>query len=267
LQLNVLENGPITDEVLSSLKKLLKLDLHHNRLTSVPKGLASTLKYIDFRNNFIKYVGKTSLKGLTSLTELRLNQNNITNHGLSPLAFEDTRNLKVLILSDNLLTKFPENLPSSLRLLRINRNRINFVSRKALLRLQNLVNLDLSQNTLLQAGIEKFSLHVLNSLQVLDLSENMLTEVPTNLPESIEELMMSHNQIEYLHNHESNEHGSLNSIKYLVSVDLSSNNLKSVETRALMNLKLQSVQLHGNPWRCDCHLRYLKHLQVMFCLT
>ena len=258
LQLNQVDNRPITNEVLSSLKDLIKLDLHHNQLTSVPKGLAKTLKYIDFRRNFIKYVGKTSLKGLTSLAELHLNQNNLTNHGLSPLAFEDTQSLRVLILSNNLLTKFPENLPSSLRLLRLNNNRINFVSRMALQRLKNLVTLDLSNNFLFQEGFQKHSLSSLTYLSELDLRQNLLTELPPNLPENIQELMLSHNQIEYLYSHESDKHGSFDSVKNLVSVDLSSNNLKSVETRALVNLRLQSVQLHNNPWVCDCHLRYLK---------
>ena len=258
LQLNQLENRATNDDMLRALTSLQRLDLHHNRLTSVPKGLAATLEYVDFRCNFIKYVGKTSLKGLTSLSELHLSQNNITNHGLSPLAFEDTQSLRILILTDNLLTKFPENFPGSLQLLRLNKNNINFVSRTALQGLKNLSNLDLSQNALGQTGIEKFSFMSLTSLKVLDLSHNFITEIPSHLPETLQELMLSNNQIEFLYSNENNGHGSLSSIKHLVRVDLSSNNLKSVETNAFGNLKLQSVQLHDNPWMCDCHLKYLK---------
>ena len=258
LQLNNLINGPTTDEVLSSLTELRKLVLHHNKLTSVPKGLASSLHSVDFRNNRIKYVGKSALKELTSLTELHLDENNITNQGLSPHAFQDTRNLNILILSDNLLTEFPENLPISLRLLRLNNNRINFISRKSMQKLKNLINLDLSQNAIVQTRMEKYSIRSLTSLRVLDFSRNQLSQIPIDLPPKLEELLVSDNRIEYLYKRSNHEHGSLNSVQSLSIIDLSSNSLKSVEAEAFSNLNLHSIELHDNPWQCDCHLRYLK---------
>ena len=258
LQINEVRNGPATNEVLSTLRQLKKLDLHQNKLTSVPKGLPSTLEYVDIRSNRIKYVGKTSLKGLTSLAELHLDENNITNQGLSPLAFQDTRNLKVLVLSDNLLTSFPEDLPGSLRILRLNNNRIRFISRKATQRLTNLESLDLSLNVITEKKIEAGSIQALASLRVLEMSQNHLTQIPGDFPETLRTLTLSQNKIEFLFKSKNSDHGSLNTIESLTAIDLSSNVLKSVETDAFSNLKLESIELHNNPWHCDCHLRYLK---------
>ena len=258
LQINNITNGLITDEILSSLKQLTKLDLHQNQLTSVPKGLPSSLEYIDFRNNDIRYVGKTSLSGLTSLVELHLDGNNIANKGLSPFAFQDSHELNMLVLSNNLLTEFPENLPPSLRILRLENNCIQHISAKATRNLGYLINLDLSLNAIAQTAIEPGALAAMMSLVSIDLSHNHLTEIPQDLPDSLQELMLSNNQIDFIFNNENSRHGSLTTLQNLNRVDFSSNNIKSVQISSFAYLDLDSVALHDNPWQCDCHLRYFK---------
>jgi len=258
LQINNITNGLITDEILSSLSQLKKLDLHQNQLTSVPKGLPSSLEYIDFRNNDIRYVGKTSLSGLTSLAELHLDGNNIANKGLSPFAFQDSHELNMLVLSNNMLTEFPENLPTSLRILRLENNLIHLITAKATRNLDFLMHLDLSLNAIVQTAIEPDALAEMTSLRALDLSRNQLTEVPRNLPDSLEELLLSNNKIDFIFNNDNSDHGSLNSLHNLNRVDFSSNSIKSVQVSSFSDLNLDSVALHDNPWQCDCHLRYFK---------
>ena len=258
LQQNNIRNGRTMNENLSALKRLKRLNFYQNKLTSVPSGLANTLEYIDFRSNSIKYVGKLSLKGMSSLKELHLGENNITNQGLLAQVFKDTQNLEVLDLSKNLLNKFPKNLPKSLQVLRLNKNRINFISFNATGRLKDLTLLDLSENRIIQTMIAHGALFKLTSLVTLDLSRNQLTQVPVGLPPRLEQLLLGSNKLEYIFNKENSQHGSLNSVKTLTNIDLSSNLLKSVESNAFSELHLMTIELQENPWQCDCYLRYLK---------
>lgn len=258
LQINNITNGVNVDDVLSRLSHLTKLDLHQNKLTSVPKNLPATLRYADFRNNDIRYVGKNSLAGLTSLTELHLDGNSIENQGLSHLAFDSTIKLEVLVLSGNKLKQFPEYLPASLLVLRLENNAIDVISKTATQRLSNVINLDLSQNALVQTRIFPDALRALTSLVTLDMSRNQLTEIPVNLPETVEELMLSENKIKFIYSDDGPTHGSLKALRKLQRVDLSSNLLKSVEYSSFSFLSLRSIELQENPWQCDCYLRYLK---------
>ena len=258
LQINNITNGVRMDDILSSLTNLKKLDLHQNKLTSVPKGLPATLQYADFRSNDIRFVGKLSFNGLTSLAELHLDGNNIENQGISHLAFDGTRNLEVLVLSSNKLKQFPENLPESLQVLQLENNQIKVISKTATRRLRNLKNLDLSQNVIVQTQIGMGAIAALTSLEELDFSRNQLTEIPVGLSENIEVLMLSENKIEFIYSDSDSTHGSLKALRSLKRVDLSSNRLKSVEDSSFSFLNLKSIELQRNPWQCDCYLRYLK---------
>ena len=258
LQINNISNGVTTNEILRNLMHLTKLDLHRNKLTSVPTGLPSSLKYIDLRRNDLKYVGKTSLSGLTALTELHLDGNNITNFGLVSTAFADLRSLNILVFSDNLLTEFPESLPESLQILRLENNLIRVIKATATFYLRNLINLDLSRNMIAQTAIEPGALTSLRSLRVLDMSRNHLTQIPRDLPENLEELMLSNNKIEFIFNSDNRDHGSLSKLKSLHRVDFSSNHIKSIQISSFAYLSLDSVALQDNPWQCDCHLQYFK---------
>ena len=258
LQQNNIRNGPTVNENLSALKRLKRLNLHLNKLTSVPSGLAKTLESVDFSSNRIEFVHELSLKGMSSLEQLYLSENNITNKGLFVQVFKDTQNLLVLDLSKNLLNTFPKNLPKSLRVLRLNKNRINFISFNATKRLKNLTVLDLSENRIIQKTIAHAALFKLTDLFFLDLSRNLLTQVPVWLPPRLEHLLLGSNKLEYIFNEENSQHGSLNSVKTLKNIDLSSNLLKSIELNAFSGLRLTNIKLQENPWQCDCYLRYLK---------
>ena len=258
LQRNNIRSGKTVNNNLSALKSLKRLNLYENKLTSVPSGLAETLEYIDFRSNHIKFVDKLSLKGMSSLKELYLSKNNITNQGLLAQVFKDTHNLEVLDLSKNLLTQFPKNLPKSLQVLQLNKNQINFISFNATQRLKDLTELGLSENRIIQTMVAHGALFRLTSLVTLDLSRNQLTQVPVELPPRLEQLLLGSNKLEYIFNKENSQHGSLNSVKTLTNIDLSSNLLKSVELNAFSELNLINIQLQKNPWQCDCYLHYLK---------
>uniref|UniRef100_H2YIX6 LRRCT domain-containing protein n=1 Tax=Ciona savignyi TaxID=51511 RepID=H2YIX6_CIOSA len=256
---NNVTNGPTTNSNLEQLVNLRKLDMHHNDLKSFPIGLPSTLQLIYFQKNDIKYIGRNSLNGLSNLNELHLDENNITNKGLSPVAFKDATSLMELVLTNNLLTAVPEGLPASLRVLRLDNNMIQHVSINSLRPLTRLIRLDLSANAIQQTFVEPRAFSGLIRLQTLDISSNQLAQIPKDLPDNLEELLLSLNRIEYLFSTSSDAHGSLRGLASLSKLDLSSNMLKSVQTGTFDGLaRLRTCELQNNPWQCDCYLTYLK---------
>nr|CAB3262792.1 uncharacterized protein LOC100183310 [Phallusia mammillata] len=250
LQGNRIINSPSSMHNLRHLRHLRKLDLHRNKLTSFPKTLPRSLEQIDLNSNEIRFIGRDAFKFLTNLRELNLDHNDITNDGLSPTAFQNATLLETLTMNGNSLTSFPEMLPNTLRHFQVKKNQIETVSSQSTLRLGKLVTLDLSENVI-SDGVESGALGFLQSLTSLNLRDNELRHIPSVLPENLEELVLSRNSLRYL------RRTSLN--LGLQSVDLSFNQLESVEPGALDNLpKLLRIELQGNPWRCDCYLTYLK---------
>ena len=256
LQGNLLTNSPTLESILSGLPKLTKLELHNNRLTSFPDRLPASLDYLSLKANSIKFIGKDVLSSLSNLEMLYLDSNNLTNTGLALGTFSDAISLKELTLSRNQLTALPENLPASLETLRIDRNRISDIPYSALQSLRNLVRLDISYNEIERSWI---GFNHLRKLKSLNLERNLLLNVPTHLPENITELRLSSNGITYIYAKSAGNHGTFRNLEKLSKLDLSSNKLVSVEKGSFDHLLPSvSIELHDNPWRCDCNLVYLK---------
>ena len=185
LQDNHITNGPRLDEEIFQLTKLVNLDVHSNLLTAFPSRLPLSIKELTFRNNEIKFIGRKPLQGLTLLTDLFLDGNSLTNQGISEYAFQDTISLTQLDLSNNELTFVPEGLPQSLHFLYLKNNNIDRVTKSSLERLINLKILRLSFNAINVVRIDPGSFLPLAALSELDLSNNQLDEIPTDLPEQV----------------------------------------------------------------------------------
>lgn len=110
----------------------------------------------------------------------------------------------------------------------------------------NLKNLDLSHNSL-----SKFPIGFLSAkrLQRLILSHNKFISIPINLSSfrDLNHLDLSYNEINYIEN----ESLKSNSLEF---IDLSYNKLEYVQ-RSDFGTQVNFVELDGNPWKCDCHLR------------
>ena len=256
LQGNILTNDQTLEMVLRSLSQLERLDMHDNHLTSFPNNLPATLMYLSLRSNSIKYIGKNVLDNLTKLKKLYLDSNKITDLGVTTEVFNAASSLEELELSYNQLKKFPENLPKSLKSLRITHNNITVIKSVSLLLLRNLMVLDLSSNKIVDSTINFFPLQ---KLQTLNLNDNVLQNVPVYLPGNLTELRLDFNKIQFIFAKSGPRHGSFRGLTVLEKLDLSSNRLLSVENKAFDSLPPQaSVELQDNPWRCDCNLLYLK---------
>ncbi|XP_076818900.1 leucine-rich repeat transmembrane protein FLRT1-like [Clavelina lepadiformis] len=252
LQGNKIVNSKSSDQNLKRLIQLKKLNLYNNKLASFPKSLPKSLEYLSLQQNQIRYIARDALEGLSSLTELNLDYNNISDEGLSPTAFQGARSLKDLVLTGNTLQSVPMNLPKSLKWLRMDRNHVSFVSVHATARLSGLSKLDMSHNKLIR--ISPKALHELKNLTYLNLASNYFEKIPVFPQRSqLTELILSRNKIRYI------DRDELRNLFHLSQLDLSSNGLESVEDGGFNDFQnLRSLELHDNPWRCNCYLKYLK---------
>ncbi|KAM6985232.1 lumican [Aplochiton taeniatus] len=106
-----LENNELTSEgvagAFKGLKKLLSLDLSHNKLKKLPAGVPSSLEilYVDY--NQIDSVAAGYINKLPVLQYLRLSHNKLVNSGI-PAGVFNASSLVELDLSFNKLTAIPE---------------------------------------------------------------------------------------------------------------------------------------------------------------
>ncbi|XP_069792570.1 fibromodulin a [Narcine bancroftii] len=228
------------------------------RLKYIP-SVPPRMKYLYLQVNQIEAVPDGAFGNATGLVWVVLHRNNISNEKMGKRVFAKLRNLKRLYLSNNNLTSIPHPLPSSLKELRVSRNKISKVQPHNLEDLSNLTLLLLNDNQLEDVGD---SLKVLPSLSFLDLSNNHLKKLPEVLPDTIHQLYLDFNHIsmipkEYfrqflkiqyarISNNDLTDQGiPLNTfnVSSLIELDLSHNELQTIP---LVNENLENLYLHAN---------------------
>ncbi|XP_078265993.1 uncharacterized protein LOC144599135 isoform X2 [Rhinoraja longicauda] len=249
----------------------------------VPKFIPAqtTTMSIEFTN--INALTDQDLLGLFRLQELLLSSNRLAN--ISSGALKDLHHLKILDLSNNLLTTLPPNLFRSifnLSSLVLQGNRLNKVNPSWFYQLQGLKWLDLSKNMLVSLYNDLF--HNLTSLEILDLSSNKLEYIPAtlfdNMPK-LDRLSLGENEFTTF---SPGTFDNVNKLKYLFlnnnkivkipemlfhrlpildMLDLSQNKLTSLPIGLFDNLLQigagwhQGMDLSHNPWDCNCDIIYL----------
>ncbi|XP_074651470.1 leucine-rich repeat, immunoglobulin-like domain and transmembrane domain-containing protein 2 [Tubulanus polymorphus] len=167
--------------------------------------------------------------------------------GINAMHFE---NNSLVTLHDNTLEDF-----GSLRHLYLGFNKISEIEHEAFFGVRNLIVLDLEGNQL--QSVPYTTLHDLRSLVYLNLKHNPLKKINVysfpGLP-MLETLELANCQIKYVH---PKAFLGLNSLKEL---NLAYNKLDRLnsEMHETLSHSLRTVRLYGNPWICDCHLRWLK---------
>lgn len=245
---------------LRHLHHLRHLDLYDNVITSLPPpiDLPSSIRVLSLQSNRLVTIRDDVINFLFHLEQLNLRHNQISDLGIPQKTLNSSVRLQTLFLSNNVMTSLPARLPTTLTILQIDHNRVNRVSYLSTGSLTNLQLLDLSHNLLTTNGIETEAMTSLRALQTLNLASNHLDQIPRGLPRTLRALSIAHNRVEYIWAPSgSSGPGHLAYLDRLVSLDLSHNQIKSVQSKSFIGLRLRALNLNGNAFRCDCHLRHL----------
>lgn len=128
---------------------------------------------------------------------LYLHNNQINNAGF-PLELHNVATVETVYLYGNQLDEFPVNLPKNTRVLHLQENNIQTISRAALAQLTRLEELHLDDNSISTVGVEEGAFREAVSLKLLFLTKNHLSSVPIGLPEDLKELRLDENRIAHI---------------------------------------------------------------------
>nr|XP_015813250.2 carboxypeptidase N subunit 2 [Nothobranchius furzeri] len=239
-----------------NLNKLRVLDLSQNRLEDVANETFSGLRRLEvlkLNNNLISHLTPDTFSNVSQLRELHLEHNKLAR--LSDSSFSLLTNLSVLNLRGNLLTTFSRNVfgrePTHLKELNLRGNQLTQLS--SLSALTSLTDLTLSENKLSSLAEDVFI--NLTALENLELSENQLVTLPERIFKhlfNIKEISLHRNNLTRL------EPQLFEDQAFIQRLYLSENRLETLPVGLMDSFSFQhSTRLHGNPWKCDCHLWYL----------
>ncbi|CAM4675676.1 unnamed protein product [Leuciscus chuanchicus] len=192
---NHLRSRSIHPAAFQGLKRLHTVHMYNNLLERVPRGLPRRAKTLMLLHNHISEIGRNDLITLYTLTELNLSYNRLTSAKLHREAFRKLRILETLDLSGNKLQALPLGLPKSLQILKVKDNQMTEVPEGALMGMSSLREIYLANNQLKLNSIYQGAWQELSALTTLDLSGNMLSHIPPDLPESLEFLHLQNNRI------------------------------------------------------------------------
>lgn len=125
---------------------------------------------------------------------LFLHNNQINNAGF-PVELHNLASVETVYLYGNQLDEFPINLPKNTRVLHLQENNIQTISKAALAQLTQLEELHLDDNSISTVGVEEGAFREAVSLKLLFLTKNHLSSVPIGLPEDLKELRLDENRI------------------------------------------------------------------------
>ncbi|XP_044073721.1 toll-like receptor 7 [Siniperca chuatsi] len=276
-----------------NLRELRCLNLSGNAMSQSLNGSEFTyltnLQYLDFSSNRLDLLYSTAFQELKNLVILDISNNNhyFESEGLTHMLnfTRNLKNLKILLMNHNKIsTSTNTELESqSLERLEFRDNRLDMLWRDGDIRyvnyfkkLLNLTVLDISYNNLNFIPQEVFrglpdklselyiknnkltyfdweKLQLLHSLQVLDLSGNSLTDVPSilsNCTKSLKKLILHKNQILKL------TPDFLKDAYILKYLDLSFNHIQHIEKSSFPDdvvNKMDMLLLHKNRFVCTCN--------------
>ncbi|XP_033221474.1 leucine-rich repeat and immunoglobulin-like domain-containing nogo receptor-interacting protein 2 isoform X2 [Belonocnema kinseyi] len=264
-------------DVFGSLHLLRFLNLTSNSLHSLPRivfqGL-DILEEVHLADNSIAILPYQAFESAWSLLKLDLSGNELVS--LPDYSFKPNKKLQELYLSSNRLTRLPSRLfsgLSNLRVLGLANNHIHVIARGFFTELKHLERLDISGNPIIR--LTDIAFQGLANLQWLNLSSTNIPTIPDNVwrpVNNLRTLLIENNKIEIIHDGDLaglrnletlkitkgalREIGlrTLDDVPHLRKLDLRSNILTFLPANLAHLVKLDELQLGGNPWACDCRM-------------
>ncbi|KAJ0177417.1 hypothetical protein K1T71_007426 [Dendrolimus kikuchii] len=194
-----------------------RLYLSGNRIRSIVKDSFppdNSLELLDLSNNIIEIVEEDSFLSCTNLKELNVGQNNIT------FIFALPPSLQIAILKINTLYHWP-NFPNGIKYIDMSYNRLSDLYDENNVNFDSLEVLNIGGNQIKEVNLQK----KLPNLFILDLSYNLITEIPNCLSSqyfpNLEELHLEGNNVEniYFKNILALRNLYLNDLQRLITVD------------------------------------------------
>lgn len=269
-ELVLANNSLSTIPLLGQLPKLLSLNLNYNQLRDVSEGVfegTPNLRHLRIEGNKICALSRNALNETKTTLELL----DMSGNCLTKIPAQNLRNsirLMYLDLSENNIAEISNfelmNLPI-LKELRVGGNKLVSISSMAFMNVPQLQYLYMQQNLLSAIDSSKL-FQVFKQLEVLDLSKNQLTKIPSfkelpnirqvrldsNRISRVETLAFSSNPRLQLINLQDNgistiSRNSFDSLDQLVILLLANNSIKTIERGMLDGMKnLQQLNLRNN---------------------
>ncbi|XP_066533384.1 leucine-rich repeat transmembrane protein FLRT2 [Hoplias malabaricus] len=170
---------------------LLSLHVQFGPVASCPKECRCDKTFVYCNERSLTSVPLGVQEGHKTLF---LHNNQINNAGF-PLELHNVASVETVVLYGNQLDEFPLNLPRNVRVLHLQENNIQTISRAALAQLPMLEELHLDDNSISTVGVEEGAFREAVSLKLLFLTKNHLSSVPIGLPVDLKELRLDENRI------------------------------------------------------------------------
>lgn len=271
----------ISENAFANCSDLKELDISSNKFTKVPEAILQLpfLKSLDLGENLLTEITNSSFQNLSQLTGLRLIDNQIGN--LTAGMFWGLPNLQVLNLAKNKIQAIETETFQKNSLLEAVRLDGNFISdiNGVFVALTKLLWLNLSENHLVwfdyafvPGSLKWLDIHanfieilgnyykIQNEIHVktLDASHNRLVTLSAlSIPNSVELLFINNNLISTI------DIDTFLEKKNLTRVDIYANEIESLDinslrvTRVAEERSLPEFYISGNPFRCDCTMKWL----------
>ncbi|XP_044750266.1 protein artichoke-like [Coccinella septempunctata] len=241
------------------MKKLMVLDLSHNRIKHLPVEAFSKLEdLVDLRvsDNFIRELRLSTFSRLRNLKIVYLDRNDIDK--IETNTFQSLPSLEMIKLDNNKLSSVPSYTFNNLTMLQVaelQSNNLENLASDAFNLVPNLLFLNLSGNNIRR--VEESGLRNVPSLEVLDLSDNAIRRIDSDGLKHMKwlvELKLDENRICEIVG------APFSDMPRLRVISLRRNKLRKVSEKVLDKIRtnIAVFDVDGNPLFCDCNVLWLK---------